>query len=120
MVHGVSEIVGQRKLAKEIGISRQTLSKIMGGQLRPIPSELATLITKTSLKIQSEANSKRMRIAALIAATKLEIDRIGLPELANKSNINPSNLKKAAKGDRALSPTMQIALQAYFKAKRSE
>jgi hypothetical protein len=37
LVQETCEIVGQRELSEEIGISRQTLSKIVRGQLKPSP-----------------------------------------------------------------------------------
>jgi len=114
LVREVCEIVGQRELSKEIGISRQTLSKIMQGQLRPIPPELAALVTKAAVTIRSRANTENAKIAILISALDTEIQIIGLSEFASRLKIDPSNLQKIAVRKRPLSHEMQVALDAYF------
>jgi DNA-binding XRE family transcriptional regulator len=114
LVREACEIVGQRELSKEIGISRQTLSKIMQGQLRPIPPELAALVTKVAVAIRSRANLGKAKMAALISAAGIEIQKIGLSVFASRLKINPSNLRKIAARKRPLNHKIQVALDVYF------
>jgi DNA-binding Xre family transcriptional regulator len=106
-------------LSKEIGISRQTLSKIMQGQLRPIPPELAALVTKVAVKIRSRTNLGKAKMAALTSATEIEIQKIGLFEFAAQLKIDPSNLQKIVGGKRSMNHRIQVALSTYFEGKCS-
>lgn len=118
LVQEINKIVGQRELAKKIGISRQTLSKILHRQLKPISPELAQLINRVSVEIKRQTYLTQLQWADLISEVKMEIEKIGLSALAKHLNTNPSNLSKATKGKRALSSTLQRAMQAYFEARR--
>ena len=104
LVQAVCEIVGQRELSKEIGVSRQTLSKIKRGQLKPVPPELAARIAKVVLMTKSRASMENAKVAALISASDKELRKIGLSEFAGRLKIDPSNLQKIVEGKRAMNP----------------
>jgi DNA-binding XRE family transcriptional regulator len=113
-IREATDICGQRNLAKRIGISRQTLSKIGQNELSQFPPELIRTICKVILELNKDRAEKGLRKASLLAQAKTEIARIGLSEFAMHLEIDPSNLIKILNNKRQASDRVLDRIYRYF------
>jgi hypothetical protein len=104
---------GERVVAQQIGVSRNTLRRILSGGNRSLSRRILRQIAAATHTLSAERTDRRARSARLREAAKTEAQKIGVAELARRLGIDPSNLRKAIKGERQLLLDLQRALDRY-------
>jgi transcriptional regulator with XRE-family HTH domain len=104
---------GERVVARQVGISRNTLRRILSSGNRSPSRRMLRQIAAATHALSAErtgglATSTRFREFAHAEARK-----IGLAELARRLAVDPSNLRKAITGARAFGLELQRATRRY-------
>lgn len=110
MFRKAAKNLGQRKLAERLGISRQTLAKLLRKRSAPIPTGIAGLIAREIASLIGEVRKREAQITALLRKARIEIKKIGLSEFARRLGVDPSNLAKVLNGERLPSESMLHAI----------
>jgi hypothetical protein len=104
---------GLRDTAKELGLSRDTISKLLATGFAGCPRGFMQRIFEGVRRINSQVDQKKRETAKLLALARREVRRIGMAEFARRLNVDPSNLSKMISRG-TLSASVRGALQAYF------
>jgi transcriptional regulator with XRE-family HTH domain len=94
------EEFGERAVALQIGVSRNTLRRIVSGGNRPPSPRVLRRITAAIHALRSEASERRTASTRLREFAATEARKIGIAELARRLGADPSNLRKAINGAR--------------------
>lgn len=113
-VRNLCEKTGQRNFAKAIGVSRQTVSKIVSGRLASMPPGLGGQIYGDLSRLKKSLDRENHRESSLLGKACAEVDRIGLSHFARKLDVDASNFQKCINGKRNISERMLARLAFYF------
>jgi transcriptional regulator with XRE-family HTH domain len=108
----VSEF-GERVVARQIGVSRNTLRRIVSGENRLPSRRILRQIAAAIHALAVEAGDRRAASARLREFAQAEAQRIGIAELARRLGVDPSNLRKAMSGEREFGLELQRAMRLY-------
>lgn len=104
---------GERVVARQINVSRNTLRRILSGENRSPSRRMLRQIAAASHGLKIEAAVRRVASAHLRELMKTEAQRIGVVELARRLGSDPSNLRKAINGMREFSLELQRMVRRY-------
>jgi len=107
------EQFGERAVALQIGVSRNTLRRIVSGGNRAPSQRVLRRIAAAAHALTTEASDRRAASARLRELAKTEAQKIGVAELARRLGADPSNLRKAINGAREFGLELQRALRRY-------
>jgi hypothetical protein len=112
------DTLGLRDAAKEFGISRTKLSKLLENGFSGCPPEFLQRISGGVGQIKSRVDREKREDSELLKLARREIRLIGLVEFARRLKCDSANLSKVIHSERRLSAAMRARLQACFGTKR--
>ena len=104
---------GERVVARQINVSRNTLRRILAGGNRSPSRRMLRQIAAATQVLSAERTDRRAVSARLREVAKTEAQKIGIAELARRLGTDPSNLRKAINGTRELGLEVQRAVRQY-------
>ena len=104
---------GERVVASQIGVSRNTLRRILSGENRSPSRRILRQIAAATHALTVEQTDKHAASTRLREVAQAEARGIGLAELARRLNSDPSNLTKAISGTREFGHQSQDAMRCY-------
>jgi hypothetical protein len=102
---------GERVVALQIGVSRNTLRRMISGGNRAPSHRVLRRIATAAHAQKTEAADRRATSARLRELAKTEGRKIGVAELARRLSADPSNLRKAINGEREFGLKLEQALR---------
>jgi transcriptional regulator with XRE-family HTH domain len=105
---------GERMVAKQIGVSRNTLRRILSGENQSPSRRLLQQIAATTHALGAEQNDLRAVSTRLRGIAQTEVEKIGVSEFARRIDTDPSNLRKAISGERKFGLKLQKAVRLYY------
>jgi plasmid maintenance system antidote protein VapI len=111
------EAIGQREAARELGISRTKLRKLLENAFSGRAPEFMRRISETVAPANSRLDREKREISKLLKLAGREIRKVGTTEFARRLNCDPANLLKLIKGTRRLLASTAERLRAYFASK---
>jgi hypothetical protein len=102
-VRRIVDKLGLRAAAKELGISRWKLAKLLENGFLGCPPEFTQRICGIVGRINSRLNRENGQNSELVKLAKAEICKIGISEFARRLRLDPANLSKTIEGKRPLS-----------------
>jgi plasmid maintenance system antidote protein VapI len=100
---------GKQEMASRIGISRNSLTKILDVKCQTLSPQIFHKIGSAIAVLNSEA-SEEMKLLELIRA---EVGKIGLSEFARRLQVDAANLSKVTDGKRKLSRNLSSRIEAF-------
>jgi hypothetical protein len=113
-VRKIVEVQHQRQTAKEMGISRDKLSILLGNGFAGRPAGFMQRFAGIVGQINSRLDQEKQHETGLLQLARQEVRKIGITEFARRLNLDPANLSKIIEGKRPLSASVRGRLQAYF------
>jgi hypothetical protein len=110
----ITQARGLRTTAKEIGISRGKLSKLLENGFSGCSREFMQRISRIVVGINSKLNQENRENSNLLRLVRTEIRKIGISELARSVKCDPANLAKMVSKKRPISASALSRLNAYF------
>ena len=107
---------GERTAARQVGVSRNTLRRILSGENRSPSRRILRQVAAASHALTAEQTDRQAASARVCELVKTEAHKIGVSELARRLGTDPSNLQKAIKGERGFGLELEQALRRYFSA----
>jgi transcriptional regulator with XRE-family HTH domain len=107
------EEFGERTVARQINVSRNTLRRILSGENQSPSRRLLRQIAAATHALRAEQNDLRAVSTRLRGIAKTEVERIGVSEFARRIDTDPSNLRKAISGEREFGLELQRAVRLY-------
>jgi hypothetical protein len=104
---------GERVVAKQICVSRNTLRRILGGSSQSPSRRLLRQISGAVRVLSVERTDRLAASGRLREFAQEEARKIGLAELARRLGSDPSNLRKAINGTREFGLELQRAARRY-------
>jgi len=106
------EEFGERAVAMQLGMSRNTLRRMMSDENRAPPRVLRRIAAAIHA-LRAEASDRRAASARIRQLAQAAAQKIGIAEFARRLGTDPSNLRKAINGTRAFGLELQQALRRY-------
>jgi plasmid maintenance system antidote protein VapI len=100
---------GKQEMASRIGISRNSLTKILDVKCQNLSPQIFHKIGSAIAVLNSEA-SEEMKLLELIRA---EVGKIGLSEFARRLQVDAANLSKVTDGKRKLSRNLSSRIEGF-------
>src|ERR1700732_533218 len=107
---------GKPQLASHIGISRNSLAKILDLKCQNLSPRISQKVGSAIAALNSEASEEKK----LLELAGAEIAEVGLSEFARRLRIDASNLNKITDGERQLSRGLAARFARYFKGEMME
>jgi hypothetical protein len=107
------EEFGERAVARQINVSRNTLRRIISNENRTPSRRILWQIAVATHALSAEQTDRRAVSARLRALAETAVQKIGLTELARRLDTDPSNLRKALNGTREFGLVLQRAVRRY-------
>src|SRR5208337_3822618 len=104
---------GERAVAMQLGMSRNTLRRMISDENRAPSPRVIRRITAAIHALRSEASERRTASARLRQFAATEVRKIGIAELARRLSTDPSNLRKAINGTRHFGSELWRAMRRY-------
>ena len=104
---------GERVVARQIGVSRNTLRRILSGGNRSPSRRMLRQIAAATHALSAERTDRRADSARLREVAKTEAQKIGVAELARRLGADPSNLRKAITGTRQFGLELQRTVRRH-------
>jgi transcriptional regulator with XRE-family HTH domain len=92
------EEFGERAVARQINVSRNTLRRILSGGNRSPSRRVLRQIAAATHALENERTDRRDASERLREVAKTKAQKIGVSELARRLGADPSNLRKAISG----------------------
>jgi transcriptional regulator with XRE-family HTH domain len=105
---------GERVVARQIGISRNTLRQILSGGNRSPSRRMLRQIAAATHALRAERTDRLATSTHLREFAQEEARKIGVVELARRLAVDPSNLRKAINGTREFGLELQRATRRYL------
>lgn len=112
--HKIVDTLGLRVTAKEIGISREKLSKLLKSGFLGCQPEFMQRISGFVWRTNSRLIQENKEKSELFKLARREIREIGISAFASRIDIDPSNLTKAIQSVRNPSALIMHRLRCYF------
>jgi DNA polymerase family B len=107
------EEFGERDVAKQVNVSRNTLRRILSGANRSPSRRMLRQIAAATHALNAERTDRLAASARLREVAQAEAQKIGIAELARRLGSDPSNLRKAINGTREFGLELQRAARRY-------
>ena len=107
---------GKQQLASRIGISRNSLAKILDMKCKNLSPRISEKIGSAITALNSHSLDEENQNSNLLELARVETAEIGLSEFARRLQIDASNLSKVTDGKRKLSRQLAARLERYFSA----
>ena len=104
---------GERVVARQIGVSRNTLRRILSGGNQSPSRRILRQISAATHALIAERTDRLATSASLHEFARAEAQKIGIVELARRVGSDPSNLRKAINGTREFGLELQRATRLY-------
>jgi transcriptional regulator with XRE-family HTH domain len=104
---------GERLVARQIGVSRNTLRRILSGENRSPSRRMLRKIAAAAHALNAERTDRLAASTRLREFAKTEAQTVGIAELARRLGSDPSNLRKAINGTREFGHELQRAARRY-------
>jgi hypothetical protein len=104
---------GERVVASQLGVSRNTLRRILSGENRSPSRRILRQIAAASQALTAERTDRLATSTRLREFAQAEARKIGLAELARRLGAHPSNLRKAINGTREFGLKLQGIARRY-------
>jgi DNA polymerase elongation subunit (family B) len=104
---------GERVVASQIGVSRNTLRRILSGGNRSPSRRMLRQIVAATHALSTERTDRLATSTRLREFAQAEARKIGLAELARRLGSDPSNLRKAINGTREFGLELEWAVRRY-------
>jgi transcriptional regulator with XRE-family HTH domain len=104
---------GERVVARQIGVSRNTLRQILSGGNRSPSRRMLRQIAAATHALSAERTDRLATYTRFREFAQAETRKIGLAELARRLGSDPSNLRKAINGTREFGLELQRAARRY-------
>jgi hypothetical protein len=117
LFEGLMAAVGKfnkQQLASRIGISRNSLTKILDMGCQNLSPRISQKIGSAITALNSNSLNQENQNSKLLEFMRMEIADIGLSEFARRLQIDASNLNKVMNGDRKLSRQLAARFERYF------
>jgi plasmid maintenance system antidote protein VapI len=111
--HAMSKF-GKQQLASWIGVSRNSLTKILAMKWQNLSPRISQKIGSAITAFNSHSLDEGNKNSNLLSLAWGEVAKIGLSEFARRLQIDVSNLSKVADGKRKLSPQLAARFERYF------
>ena len=95
------ERVGQREAAKELGISRVKLVKLLGNGFSRCSAEFVQRISAIVGQVNLRLNRENREKSKLLKLLRRDVGKVGIAEFARRQNLDPANLSKVLKRQEA-------------------
>jgi plasmid maintenance system antidote protein VapI len=102
--------VGRQQVASRIGVSRNSLMKILGAKCQNLSPRLSQKIGSAIAVLNFEACEEQK----LLELARIEVAKIRLSEFARRLQINKANLKNVLDGRRKAGRRFVQGLVSYF------
>ncbi len=107
------EEFGERVVASQIGVSRNTLRRILSGGNQSTSRRVLRQIAAATHTLSGERTDRLAASSRLREVAQAETRKIGLAELARRLGSDASNLRKAINGRREFGFELQRAARRY-------
>jgi hypothetical protein len=111
-------VFDKQQLASHIGISRNSLAKILEMKCQNLSPRFSQKIRSAIAILNSYFLDEQNRKSQLLELAKAEVAKIGLSEFARRLQIDASNLSKVTDGKRKLSRQLAARFERYFEGRR--
>ncbi|HEY8650461.1 MAG TPA: hypothetical protein VIL70_06060, partial [Chthoniobacterales bacterium] len=106
----------KQQLASCIGISRNSLTKILDMKCENLPARISQKIGSALTELNSYSLDEENRISNLLELARVKVAKIGLSEFARRLQVDVSNLNKVMDAKRKLSRQLAARFERYFSA----
>jgi plasmid maintenance system antidote protein VapI len=106
----------KQQLASCIGISRNSLTKILDMKCQNLPVRISQKIGSALAELNSHSLDEENRISNLLELARVKVAKIGLSEFARRLEVHVSNLSKVTDGNKKLSRQLAARFERYFSA----
>jgi plasmid maintenance system antidote protein VapI len=107
----------KQQLASRIGISRNSLTKILDMGCQNLSPRISRNIRSAIMALNSRSLDEENQNSNLLELVRVEIADIGLSEFARRLQIDASNLSKIVDGKRKLSRQLAGRFEIYFEGR---
>jgi transcriptional regulator with XRE-family HTH domain len=107
------EEFGERTVARQINVSRNTLRRILSGGNRSPARRMLRQIAAATHALSAERTDRHAASARLGEFAQAEAQKIGIAKLARRLGTDPSNLRKAINGEREFGLELQRMMRRY-------
>jgi AraC-like DNA-binding protein len=104
---------GERAVAQQLGMSRNTLRRIVSGENQAPSRRVLQRIAAAAHALTTEASDRRAASARIREFAQAEAKKIGVAELARRLGSDPSNLRKAINGAREFGLGLERMVRRY-------
>jgi transcriptional regulator with XRE-family HTH domain len=111
---------GERVVATQINVSRNTLRRILSGGNRSPSRRMLRQLAAAAHALKTEASERQTTSIRLREFAEAEARKIGVGELARRLGADPSNLRKAINGERELGLEVAHAIRRYVSREVSQ
>jgi hypothetical protein len=108
---------GKPQLASCIGVSRNSLTKILDMKCQSLSPRISQKIGLAIAALNSRWLKEENQNSNLLGLARVEVAKIGLSQLARRLEIDTSNLSKLVDGARKLSQQVAAKFERYFKGR---
>jgi plasmid maintenance system antidote protein VapI len=105
---------GKQQLASSIGVSRNSLTKILDMKCQNLSPRISQKIGWAITAFNSHSLDEENKNSNLLHLARVEAAKIGLSEFARRLRIDASNLIKVTDGKRKLSRELAARFERYF------
>ena len=107
---------GKQQLASRIGVSRNSLTKILDMKCQNLSPRIAQKIGSAITALNSSSLDEDVQNSNLLELARAETAKIGSSEFARRLQIDASNLSKIVEGKRILNRQLAVRFERYFSA----
>ena len=107
----------KQQLASHIGISRNSLTKILEMKCQSLSPRISQKIGSAIATLNVHSLDQKKQSANLLELARAETAGIGLSEFARRLQIDVSNLSKVTDGKRKLSRQLAARFERYFEGR---
>jgi plasmid maintenance system antidote protein VapI len=109
---------GKQQLASCIGVSRNSLTKILDMKCQNLSPRMSQKIGSAIAALNMHSLGEETQNAILLELARAETAEIGLSEFARRLQIDASNLSKVTDGKRKLSRQLAATFERYIEGRR--
>jgi len=105
---------GKQQLASRIGVSRNSLNKILDTKCRNLSPRISLNVRAAMMTLNSHSLHEETRNSSLLELARVEVAKVGLSEFARRLQVDVSNLNKVVDGTRKMSRQLAARLERFF------
>jgi plasmid maintenance system antidote protein VapI len=109
--------LGKQQVASSIGVSRNSLARILDVKCQNLSPRISQKIGSAIAALNSQSIDEENKNSNLLDLARAEVAKSGLSELAQRLQIDASNLSKVVDGKRKLSRQLAARFERYFEGR---